>query len=446
MNNGSGSPEASSSSRSDAGAGAHPHNDRDSIDALWSEEHDGDVLGDDPLNQDLDEPLSFKRKQKRSIFSQPARLISSLTGGAPRLDTTGSNGQPSLAGGLDVQEDTFLGRVSPGRPPNGFRTNQGKDGVPLDWYVEGPGRRVGYEDLTAIDWIFEYTKERQRIRVLYSSASGLMGYAQHLLDASQVWVILVLTGIAVGCVAASIDVATDWLADLKTGYCSTDDGGAFYLSKTFCCLGYDEGHLCKGWKPWATALGISSAGGKWFIEYFFFLLFAITLALCASILVKEYAIYAKHSGIPEIKTVLGGFIIRKFLGVWTLATKSLGLVCHHRPILLAAQSNISVSSACLYHLGCGWVKKDPWFMWPAVVQTCLSSCFPISMATKVCALSSFYMGLILSNASLARKREVLSAAAASGISVAFGAPIGGVLFSLEVSATSIDICERAADF
>ena len=34
---------------------------------------------------------------------------------------------------------------------------------------------------------------------------------------------------------------------------------------------------------------------------------------------------------------------------------------------------------------------------------------------------------------IARKREVLSAAAAAGISVAFGSPIGGVVFSLEVS-------------
>jgi H+/Cl- antiporter ClcA len=42
----------------------------------------------------------------------------------------------------------------------------------------------------------------------------------------------------------------------------------------------------------------------------------------------------------------------------------------------------------------------------------------------------------------ARKREVLSAAAAAGISVAFGSPIGGVLFSLEVCVNNsrLEIC------
>lgn len=60
--------------------------------------------------------------------------------------------------------------------------------------------------------------------------------------------------------------------------------------------------------------------------------FKITLACCAALLVQEYAIYAKHSGIPEIKTVLGGFVIRRFLGTWTLITKSLGLVRLARPV------------------------------------------------------------------------------------------------------------------
>ena len=52
----------------------------------------------------------------------------------------------------------------------------------------------------------------------------------------------------------------------------------------------------------------------------------ILFATSAAILVKQYSIYARHSGIPEIKTVLGGFVIRRFLGAWTLVTKSLGLV------------------------------------------------------------------------------------------------------------------------
>lgn len=60
----------------------------------------------------------------------------------------------------------------------------------------------------------------------------------------------------------------------------------------------------------------------------------VTFALSAAVLVKEYGVYAKHSGMPEIKTVLGGFVIRRFLGLWTLITKSLGLVRFACPLAL----------------------------------------------------------------------------------------------------------------
>lgn len=53
-----------------------------------------------------------------------------------------------------------------------------------------------------------------------------------------------------------------------------------------------------------------------------------------------------------------------------------------------------------------------------------------------CCSSPFPQGVNLTFP-LARKREVLSAAAASGISVAFGSPVGGVLFSLEVMSMSV---------
>lgn len=110
----------------------------------------------------------------------------------------------------------------------------------MDWYVEGPGRRVGYDDLTAIDWIFEYTKERQRKRLQYSTGQGIVGQLRKFLDASNVWFVLVATGVAVGVIAAFIDVASDWLADLKTGYCTNGKGGGkFYLNRSFCCWGHD---------------------------------------------------------------------------------------------------------------------------------------------------------------------------------------------------------------
>lgn len=261
--------------------------------------------------------------------------------------------------------------------------------------MEGPGRRVGYDDLTAIDWIFEYTKERQRLRYLYSSATGLFGYAQQMLDASQIWIILIAVGVASGVLAAGIDVASDWLADLKTGYCRTGEGGGrFYLNRGFCCWGHESLAQCQGWTSWSSALNVRSAAGAFIVEYIFYILYSIFFAFCASVLVQSFASYAKHSGIPEIKTVLGGFVIRRFMGGWTLIVKSLGLC-------LAVASGL-------------WLGKEG----PLVHVACCCANLLMKLSPSL-------------NDNEARKREVLSAAAAAGISVAFGSPIGGVLFSLE---------------
>lgn len=282
-----------------------------------------------------------------------------------------------------------------GHANGGTNPNDTKDGGSLDWYADGPRRRVGYDDLTAIDWIFEYTKERQRVRMLYSRATGILGQAQRLFDASQIWLVLIATGITSGILAASIDVASDWLADLKTGYCkSGTDGGRFYLNKVFCCWGHDEWAKCVDWTPWSTAVHVDNSAGGYVVQYLFFVVFSVLLAVCACILVRDYAKYAKHSGIPEIKTVLGGFVIRRFMGLWTLVVKSLGLC-------LAVASGL-------------WLGKEG----PLVHVACC------------CANLLMKLSVSLDN-NEARKREVLSAAASAGISVAFGSPIGGVLFSLE---------------
>jgi len=254
---------------------------------------------------------------------------------------------------------------------------------------------VGYDDLTAIDWIFEYTKERQRLWYLYSQATGLFGHAQQMLDASQIWIVLIATGVASGVLAAGIDVASDWLADLKTGYCrSGKGGGRFYLNRGFCCWGHEELAQCQDWNLWSSALHVRSSAGRFMVEYIFYVLYSVFFAFCASVLVKYFATYAKHSGIPEIKTVLGGFVIQRFMSLWTLVVKSLGLC-------LAVASGL-------------WLGKEG----PLVHVACCCANLLMKMSPSL-------------NDNEARKREVLSAAAAAGISVAFGSPIGGVLFSLE---------------
>ncbi|CAF9913535.1 MAG: hypothetical protein HETSPECPRED_001588 [Heterodermia speciosa] len=318
------------------------------------------LLADNSIEDNPRFQASFKKKRKLPSGLTLPKFLSPHTANRPAV-------QPSLA--LPTARSRRLRDLSShnssdvslasgnGHAIDGPSAHDNKDGGAIDWYMEGPGRRVGYDDLTAIDWIFEYTKERQRLRLLYSHATGLLGHAQQILDASQIWIVLIAAGLLSGVLAASIDV-------------------------------------CQGWRYWGDALHVKSSAGQYIVEYIFFVLYSVFFAFCASVLVKEYSTYAKHSGIPEIKTVLGGFVIRRFMGLWALVVKSLGLC-------------FAVASGL-------WLGKEG----PLVHVACCCANLLMKLSPSL-------------NDNEARKREVLSAAAAAGISVAFGSPIGGVLFSLE---------------
>lgn len=44
--------------------------------------------------------------------------------------------------------------------------------------------------------------------------------------------------------AAFLNIVTEWLSDVKLGYCTT----AFYLNESFCCWGAENG-MRRCWNP-----------------------------------------------------------------------------------------------------------------------------------------------------------------------------------------------------
>ncbi|KAJ4300179.1 glycerol ethanol, ferric requiring protein [Collariella sp. IMI 366227] len=236
---------------------------------------------------------------------------------------------------------------------------QDRGGVAAQHQIEEEIAKIKrYEDFTTIDWVQDAAREQLRRKARRKRQAGLYGSAQYdwrarireAYDAAQGWIVVTIIGAAIGLNAAFLNIITEWLADIKLGYCTTH----FYLNEDFCCWGEDN----------------------------------------AASLVKSYAPYAAGSGISEIKCIIAGFVMKGFLGLWTLIIKSIALP-------LAIGSGLSVG------------KEGP------------SVHYAVCTGNVISRLFAKYRR----NAS--KTREVLSACAAAGVAVAFGSPIGGVLFSLE---------------
>ena len=124
----------------------------------------------------------------------------------------------------------------------------------------------------------------------------------------------------------------------------------------------------------------------------------VSITLIAVELTKRVAPIAAGSGIPEVKSILAGFSIPGFLEPRTLVAKVLGVV-----LLLGAGLPIG--------------KEGPFIHTAAILAELLM---------RVPFFARHTNELF--------RNQMLSAAAAVGVSAAFGAPIGGILFSIEATA------------
>jgi chloride channel 3/4/5 len=233
-----------------------------------------------------------------------------------------------------------------------------------------------------------------------------------------------------------VTVSETVIFDFKGGYCSY----SWSSNKKRCCEGATQ---CDEWKQWSSVF-LPGRGNSDIVDYVSFVLFAVLFALASCFLTlmtktvvpsniqistldenlgaddmrvlteedttrdkspqsryretqeRPAMVYysAAGSGVAEIRVIVSGFVLHGYLGLKTLVIKSIALV-------LSIGSGLSIG------------KEGPYVH----IATCIGNI--------VCRFFQKY------RENDGKRREILSASAASGVAVAFGAPISGVLFSLE---------------
>ncbi|KAA0720234.1 H(+)/Cl(-) exchange transporter 5 [Triplophysa tibetana] len=227
----------------------------------------------------------------------------------------------------------------------------GPNGVPklmdlLDEPVPGVGT---YEDFNTIDWVREKSKDRDRHReIATKSKESTWALVKSISDAFSGWLLMLLVGLMSGALAGGIDISAHWMTDLKEGLCLN----GFWFNHEHCCwtsneTTFQERDKCPNWKSWAELIVGTNVGPfAYIMNYFMYVSWALLFSFLAVSLVRAFAPYACGSGIPEIKTILSGFIIRGYLGKWTLMIKTITLV-------LAVSSGLSLGKeGPLVHVAC----------------------------------------------------------------------------------------------
>ncbi|ETI20409.1 hypothetical protein G647_08444 [Cladophialophora carrionii CBS 160.54] len=293
--------------------------------------------------------------------------------------------------------------------------------------------RLWYDQFTSTDWVHDSIADGYRVLELRKKR-GWRGRLALLLDSAQGWVLVAIIGVVSAALAYFVDVTESAIFDIKRGFCR----GAWYLGRTSCCGGE---RTCDRWRSWSELIHRSGIDDV-HIDYLAFIIGSMVLAaLSCFITLYSKTVVPSHiastldenlgavrqninadadedkssgvrrpsqestvpasvyfsaagSGVAEVKVILSGFVLHGYLGLRVLVLKTIALV-------LSVASGMSLG------------KEGPYVH----IATCVGNI--------ACRLFTKY------NLNDGKRREVLSASAAAGVAVAFGSPLGGVLFSLE---------------
>ncbi|KAL9046153.1 MAG: hypothetical protein Q9214_000938, partial [Letrouitia sp. 1 TL-2023] len=354
-------------------------------------------------------PVDLEQATERS------HLLSNAHGASdPRLNTIQHDGDASSIVSTHVSKE-----------------EQALSGTPV-------GERLPYNDYTTIDWLHDLVgcpvnpvignanpqqvKDSFRLRAVHNQP-GFRGTLQSAFESGQGWIAAALIGMLTACVAFCVDVAEATVSDWKFGFCTTN----IFSSRQSCCTDYQPvgtaraslGEDCTEWHMWTHGYWKAFAIFVGIALVFGVISSSLTMLTKSSLpaaapghgdrnphlfkggdqgAVGKSMYMAAGSGIPEIKTILSGFVIPHFLDLKVLFVKAVGAVF------------AVATGMCLG-------KEGPFVHISTCVAYQVGKIFPKYKENS------------------RKMRELLSAGCSSGLSVAFGAPIGGVLFSYEEIST-----------
>lgn len=250
-------------------------------------------------------------------------------------------------------------------------------------------------DWATIDWVTSNTEAADR------EAHGLLPFDEKGISSSVLrginrgklvhhhsegFIAALVSGLILGCLGVFSDACAHWVTSFRSGVCAN----FFWLGPNLCCVEEPE---CSDYYSWGSFLIGSDNQVKPFVDFVMYVIFSTAAAVIASFLCKVYAPYASGGGIAEVKTIVSGHQVKRYLGGWTLVTKMVGMC-------LSTGSGLVVG------------KEGPFVHIGACVGDLVSNLFP-------------------SYRQEGKKRELIAAGAGGGMAVAFGAPVGGTIFALE---------------